>query len=81
MGPATRLLPRHPPSRFLQVQKPGFFARLAPTRDTCTTSSTCTSSRNIFLLINKVLGWSPQRFLGVLKIYRDGERRKKGEYL
>ena len=33
---ATRLLPRHPPSRFLQVQKPGFYSRLGATRDTCT---------------------------------------------
>ena len=36
MGPATRLLPRHPPSRFLQVQKPGFFS--GPSRDTCTST-------------------------------------------
>ena len=35
-GPATRLLPRHPPSRFLRVQKPGFYAGLAPHRDTYT---------------------------------------------
>ena len=27
-GPATRLLPRHPPSRFLPVQKPGYYSRL-----------------------------------------------------
>ena len=35
-GPATRPLPRHPPSRFLQVQKPGFISGLAPIRDTST---------------------------------------------
>ena len=35
-GPATRLWPRHPPSRFVPVQKPGFYAGLGPHRDTCT---------------------------------------------
>jgi hypothetical protein len=36
--PATRLLPRRPPSRFLQVQKPGFYSGLGPTRDTSTST-------------------------------------------
>ena len=35
-GPATPLLPRHPPSRFLPVQNPGFYPGLGPDRDTST---------------------------------------------
>ena len=37
-GPATRLWPRHPPSRFLPVQKPGFYSGLGPNRDTYSTT-------------------------------------------
>ena len=50
-GPATRPLPRHPPSRFLQVQKPGFYAGLGPDRDT----STCTADMYIIFCGQKYL--------------------------